>query len=185
MLKWTSLKKSRCFKTYIFISFLSGLLGVLFYFKLKNNINIEEISLEILIRNHSIYHILFISFIFFLSFLLIGGILGIMSLCFEIISLVILGITLFSNWHIKGLILFIMLFVFKMFYLLLLIYLITRSFKITKNIVVKQAYSKEGMLIYVKEAIYTSLIIITIEIFNYFIGYKIITFFTKLLQIMI
>ena len=185
MLKWTSLKKNKYFKIYTAISILSILLGFLFYFKLKENINISEINLELLIKNHSIYHILFVSITFFLSFLLIGSFLGIMGFCFELISIVILGIGLFSAYHIRGLFLFITLLTFKLFYLLLLIYLITRGFKIAKTIVSKQSHFKGNILIYIKEAIYTSLIIIAIETFNYFIGYKIITFFTKLLQIML
>lgn len=185
MLKWTSLKKNSYFRGFSFISIVTIILGIFFYFKLKDNINIDEMNLEMLIKNHSIYHILIISFIFFLSFLFIGSTFGIISYSFELLCLVIFGITLFSNWHIKGLLLFIIIFIFKLLYLLLLIYLISRSFKITKNIIAKQNHSKDGILIYIKEAIYTSLIIIAIELFNYFIGYKIITFFTKTLQIMV
>lgn len=185
MLKWTSLKKNNTFKVYIVISFLSILLGGLFYFKLKNNININDINLQTLIKNHSIYHILFVSFIYFLSFLLVGGFFGLVSYCFEVICLVILGITLFNNWHIKGLILFIIIIIFKIIYLLLLIYLITRSFKISKIIINRQNFSRDRKNIYFKEAICTCLIIILIETLNFLVGYKIITFFTKLLQIMI
>lgn len=185
MLKWTSLKKNKYFKIFLFINISAILLGVFFYFKFRININIDEINLTTLIKNHSIYHILFVTFIFFLSFLFLGAIFGIISYSFELISLIILGITLFNNWTIKGLILFIILLGFKILYFLLLIYLITRSLKITQNLITKQNYSKDKILIYIKEAIYTSLIVIAIEIFNYFIGYKVITFFTKLLQIMI
>lgn len=185
MNKWTSLKKNNYFKFIMFLTFISMVAGFLFYNKINSEINNLNINFENIIKNHSIYHLLFITFTFFFTFLILGTFIGIIVYMLEITSITMLCITLCKEFYFKGFLFSLIILIFKLFFLILLIYLISRSYKIIKLLLKKQISNKELFIIYFKEAIYTCLITISLELFNYFLGYNIITFFAKLLEIMV
>ena len=104
---------------------------------------------------------------------------------FEIISITTLCIVLCKEFYFKGFLFSLIIIIFKLIFLILLIYLISRTYKIIKASLKKQTINKDLFIMYFKEATYTALITISLELFNYFLGYHIITFFAKLLEIMV
>lgn len=185
MNKWTSIKNNNYFKFIVFLTIISIVTGFLFYNKISIEANNLNINFELLIKNHSIYHILFITFTFFFTFLILGIFIGVVIYMFEIISITTLCIVLCKEFYFKGFLFSLIIIIFKLIFLILLIYLISRTYKIIKASLKKQTINKDLFIMYFKEATYTALITISLELFNYFLGYHIITFFAKLLEIMV
>ncbi len=181
MINWTSLKKNKYFKFLIFITIIAIIFGIIYYFKIKDIIDLKEINLENICRNNFFYHISSFFLIFFFSFLLFGFILGIYVYSFEITSFIILLFTLILKFNIKGFIIAIIIFIFRFPYFLLLVFISYSCFKISRSLISKQKYQKEKLLLHIKQSIIFSLTGIIIETFNYFIGYKFVMFLTKIL----
>ncbi len=174
MKQWTSFIKNKFLLIIGLIIILSVIIGTYFYQNI--NIDLNFINLTSVIKNNAIMHIFFVLIIFFLSFVFVGSFIGLLILIYEITCIVILGLILISSLNLYGLLICLVLLIFKVGYLFLLIYLIIKSFKISQNFLAKR-FNNEKTNIYIKQTIFASLIIILIEIFNFFIGYKLIGFF--------
>lgn len=181
MINWTSLKRNKYFKILIFLTILSMILGLIFFFKIENNISVDKFDLKNVLKNNFSYHIIFFSLIFFFSFLFIGYLLGMIIYSFEIMNFTILTIFLIINFNIKGLIITVLVLIYRMFYFILIALCSLSCFKISRSLLSKQKYEKEKLVNHIKIAIIFSLIGILVEIFNYTIGYKLIMFLTNLL----
>lgn len=175
--KWTSLIRNKYFRYLLILVIVSIATGIFYYAKLKTSINFEEINLINVIKNNALIHMIIILIIFFTSFILVGSFVGVIAIIYEIVCLTVLGATLIVNLNLIGILILIVLIVFKSLYLFLLIYLTTRCFNIAKYILTNKSYLKDKISIYIKQSLCSSLIIIALEVFNFFLGYKIIGIF--------
>lgn len=178
----TSFFKNKYCLFFVLATLIAIIIGIFYFLNINSSLTINKVDILNQVKNNSIYHIAFVSIIFFSSFILIGSLIGIFIYFYEIICLTIEAIVLIKLYYFSGLIVFIGILLFKSIYLLLLIYLISRSFKILKYILLRKNYSTDKINIYTKEAIITSLIIITLEIINLFLGYKLISLITFLIK---
>lgn len=177
MTKWTSLIRNKYFRYLLILVIVSIAIGIFYYSKLKTSINFEEINLINVIKNNALIHIIITLIIFFTSFFLVGSFLGIIAVVYEIVCLTVLGATLAVNLNLMGILVLIVLILFKSLYLFLLIYLTTRCFNVAKYILANKSYLKDKISIYIKQSLCSSLIIIALELFNFFLGYKIMGVF--------
>lgn len=156
---------------------VSLFIGVYFYIKIKDVVDINQINLFTVIKNNSIIHVIIVLLIFLVSFLLLGHIFGMFAFIYELVCLTVLGIFLVNKLSFFGIFTILIFVVFKIPYFVLLFYLITRCFKIAKSLYFNKLSLREYEFRNVNQALITSLIIIVLELFNYFVGYKIMGIF--------
>ena len=185
MINWTYLKNSNKLRILALISIISLVIGFILFLNIKNSVNIDQINLENILRNNILIHIFIFFVIFFLSFIFLGSIFGIIIYSFEIICYINIILFLIFNFSLKGLFLSVLLICFRLPYYLLLFLTSLNSLKISKFIICKENRERVMLMNYIKKSVLLSIIAISIELFNYFLGYKIIIFLSNLLGIMI
>lgn len=187
----TWLNKNKKTIKIIIVSFVLALfLGIYIYLSQNNNIksgiNEELTTITSIIKenhqNNIIKHILLISTLIVLSFTIIGLPIIFVYYMYEGISLGFLLSSFYKYKKLNGIIFTLgYTIINKLIFYLLLVYLLISTINYTKNITKKNGNHQEIILNQLYKSIFMFIILVLTDVFIYFFGNKIISFFLFLL----
>lgn len=191
--KWTSSNKN-LIKFLVALLIMGILIGIYIYIKqpslikvsIINELKLLDNTLKTTHQNNFLYHILIISVFTFLSILVLGVPIILFYLFYEGVSMGFLIAGLFNYKKVSGLIYgVIFMTINKLILYVLLVYLLIVSINYSKKVIIsirrKDYRIYEYIFTHLVKMVFILIVIIVYDIFIYFLGNKILAYFTFLL----